>query len=123
MKLLWEELKFWNKQQMLICRRLNEDHKKYAKYKYLLEVCKKPEEKKLLKFINDLFLEKQWKDRYNKDLIQIKINNIVDELAKPIIGQRKQYYEQYYKQAIIEKRREAQIKLQKKFKRECTLDF
>ena len=37
---------------MLICRRLNEDHKKYAKYNYLLEVCKKPEEKKLLKSIN-----------------------------------------------------------------------
>ena len=59
---------------------------------------------------------KRWGDKYNKELIQIKMNYIVDDLVAPMIEKRKLFYENYYNTAIWEKREIERRKLQKKFK-------
>ena len=115
MKLLWEELKFWNTKQALICRWLDEDFKKMWKLRFLKTV-NDSSIKEQIKQCEELEKEKQWKDKYNKSLIQAKINNIVEDIVKPMIEKRKVYYETYFNSAIIDKRNEYLVYMQKKFK-------
>lgn len=119
-KLLGKPLAFGDKEQMLICRWLDEDYRAYSKMKFLKSLT---EHNDKLKQIDTLNEEKRWKDKYNKDLIDIKIQQIVDEIVKPMVEARKVYYETYFKSALAEKRQIAKTKLEKKFKRECLLDF
>lgn len=123
MQLLWEDLKFWNQKQALICKRLDEDFKKYWKLKYLKWLSNQ-EIKEQIKQCEELEQEAKWKDKYNKSLIQVKINNIIWEIVKPMIEKRKEFYEKHYNAAIIDKRQEYIAHMQKKFKwREIVLPF
>jgi len=129
MELLWRPLVFWDQQQRLICKWLDEDYKVYSKYKYLVSVCKSDSDVLLLAQYKELETEKsealqKWWDKYNRDLIQIKMDDILDELVKPIIEKKKIYYETYYNSALAEKREVERRKLQKKFKdRNIELSF
>lgn len=124
MELLWETLTFWNKKQTLIVKWLEEDYKAFAKIKVLESWKNTEHEKELIYQYRELEKEKNWKDKYIKSLIDIKMHNIIDELVKPILEEKKKYYETSFNLAIHDKRQIALKKLQKKFKwRNCTLDF
>lgn len=57
-ELMSRPLKFWDQEQRLICKRLDEDYKIYSKIKYLEKMCTKQEEKELLSQYRELQQEK-----------------------------------------------------------------
>ena len=107
MNLLGKELKFWDKNQILICRRLDEDQRKFGKFWYLQKTLTDARSLELINIYKQLKEDQSsTSDKYNKALIQAKMDGIIEDLVKPIMEKRKEYYENYFSYAIEEKRKE-----------------
>lgn len=117
MNLLNKELKFGDTQQRLIVKRLDEE------YNWLRNI-KKLKDQNLSWYQLQLLMDyeqckkdisNEW-NKYYKSLIEVKANNILDEIIRPIITLRKQYIEENFEKVIIEKRNAYMEMLKKKYK-------
>lgn len=128
MELLWRNLVFWDREQALVCKWLDEDLKSYSKIKYVEANYREWNEKLLenyYKFQEDYDFynsDKQNKEnsnaKYIRSICKINMNNIIDQILKPVLEERKKYYEKNFKKELDRRWEILRQKLQKKFKRD-----
>ena len=124
MQLLNKDLEFWNKEQRLIVKWLDDEDKalrniKYLEWKNLTEQQKSfLLDYKTLK--NDASREN---NKYYKSLINIKADNILDEIIRPFLEERKRYIENNFDIVLNEKRRILLEQLKRKFPERKETDF
>lgn len=105
MILLGKELVFWDKNQISVCRWLDEDQRKFGKISYLQKTLTDTKSLELIRLYNWLKEDKDYtNDKYIKALIQAKMDGVIEDLVAPIMEARKKYYEDYFNYALEEKR-------------------
>ena len=103
---------------MLVCKWIDDDMKQFWKIKYIEQNYSKWNEQ-LISDYHLLEVEfRDWKDKYLKSLTKVKMWNIIDHIMKPILEQRKKYYEEHYNHELNRRREIERQKLVKRFKRE-----
>ena len=128
MELLWRNLMFWDREQALVCKRLDEDLKSYSKIKYIEANHRAWNEELLDNYYHyqeeyDFYnSEKQNKEnsnaKYIRSLCKINMRNIIEEILKPVLEERKKYYEKNFQKELDRRWEILRQKLQKKFKRD-----
>lgn len=116
MKLLWEDLKFWNKKQILIIKRLDEDYKKMSNLSYIKKLSIWDISDKI-NYIEKLNMENfsVWTSKHVKELNKTKIKNIFDWIILPILESNKINYEQNFDMTLRQKKKLELDKLRKKY--------
>ena len=105
MEILWEELKFWNIDQMLVCRWFDEDASKISSITFLEKQHLSLKQKELLRIYKEFKEESiHTNDKYLIWINKTKMDSIMQEIIVPMIKSKREYYEKYYKIVIVEKR-------------------
>lgn len=126
MKLLWQDLTFWNKQQILIVKWLDEDYKKMSNISFIEKLKTKNDLQEKINYIKQLLSQNKnaWTAKHIKSLNITKIRNIIDWIIEPMLLKNKEEYEKNFDTVIIEKRKNEINKLQKKYpNKQITLDY
>ncbi len=95
---------FWDKKQILINKRLEEDYKRYSSITFLKKT--KPKDERVTHCVK---LKQQYsaikcKHKQDKALIKIQLRNILDDIIDQDLKNQREYYENNYEQVLIYKR-------------------
>lgn len=114
------ELKFWDRKVIMINKWVDEIYRKFKNPKVLEKYIMEDWQKELMNQYKELREEIKWLkgDKYMKWLTQMKADSVYEEIMKPIIWYRQDYFTDNYNSVVIDKRKEYQEKMRKKLKTE-----
>ena len=116
MFLKWEQITFWNREQMLICRRLEEDFKMISRKTNIKKMFRNEYSIDLLNKYDELEAKIiSAPDKYWDWVYKLQMKDIVVKLTQPEMDRRKKDYEEAFQYHLWTKRQNRINKYKKEF--------